>query len=268
MRKEARMTPTQKISEKLTRREMLGLMGMAGAAAAAAACGSSSKPAATATATQSAGAMSTAAAATGTLAASAVSCVVSPTMTVGPYFVDEQLNRSDIRSDPVSGAVKEGAPLRVPITVQSLSGDSCTPVAGAHVDIWHCDASGLYSDVPQNNTVGQKFLRGYQLTDDNGAVEFTTIYPGWYMGRAVHIHIKVRIDPASQQGYEFTSQLFFDPAITQQVFAQAPYSAHGQQDTTNAADNIYQGGGNQMLLKLGPEGQGYVGAINIVMQMS
>jgi protocatechuate 3,4-dioxygenase beta subunit len=257
------MTPPKKITEKLTRREMLGLMGLAGAAAAAAACGTSSKPAATATGTP--GAASTAAGATGT-PASGVSCVVSPTMTVGPYFIDELLNRSDIRSDPASGAVKEGAPLRLAITIQSVRGDSCTPVTGAYVDIWHCDAAGLYSDVPQNNTVGQKFLRGYQLTDENGAVEFTTIYPGWYMGRAVHIHIKVRTDPASQQGYEFTSQLFFDPTITQQVYAQAPYSAHGQQDTTNAADNIYQGGGDQMLLKLGPEGQGYVGAINIDMK--
>jgi protocatechuate 3,4-dioxygenase beta subunit len=259
------MTPPKKITEKLTRREMLGLMGLAGAAAAAAACGTSSKPAATATGTP--GAAATAAAATPT--ASAISCVVSPTMTVGPYFVDEQLNRSDIRADPASGAVKEGAPLRLAITIQSVRGDSCTPVIGAYVDIWHCDAAGLYSDVPQNNTVGQKFLRGYQLTDDNGAVEFTTIYPGWYMGRAVHIHIKVRTNPSGRgavAAYEFTSQLFFDQSVTNQVYTQAPYSAHGQQDTTNDADNIYQGGGNQMLLKLGPEGQGYVGAINIGME--
>ncbi len=89
------------------------------------------------------------------------------------------------------------------------------------------------------------------------------------MGRAVHIHIKVRTNPSGRgavAAYEFTSQLFFDPGVTQQVYAQTPYSAHGQQDTTNAADNIYQGGGNQMLLKLIPEGKGYVDAIDIGME--
>ncbi len=86
---------------------------------------------------------------------------------------------------------------------------------GAIVDIWHCDAAGVYSDAtdPGFNTVGKKFLRGYQVTDANGGVQFTTIYPGWYRGRTVHIHFKVRAKAKSGQSYEFTSQLYFDDAI-------------------------------------------------------
>src|SRR5437667_172656 len=99
------------------------------------------------------------------------------------------LNRSDIRIDPADGSTRPGTLLTLAITVTNV-GSTCTPLAGAHVDIWHCDASGLYSDEQANNTVGKKFLRGYQIADDNGAVNFTTVYPGWYNGRTVHIHVR------------------------------------------------------------------------------
>jgi protocatechuate 3,4-dioxygenase beta subunit len=178
------------------------------------------------------------------------------------------LNRSDIRSDPSDNSVREGVPLRLALTLQAVEGNACTPLRGALVDVWHCDAEGLYSDVQQNNTVGEKFLRGYQLTDDNGSARFTTVYPGWYMSRAVHIHVKVRLDPESQQGYRFTSQLFFDEAVTDQVHAQAPYSDRGTRDTMNETDSIYRDGGNQMLLELTRDGQGYRGTIDIGVQMS
>jgi protocatechuate 3,4-dioxygenase beta subunit len=261
------MTPPRKVTEKVSRREVLGLFGLAGAAAAAAACGSTSSNPAMNTPARTAGATATSATkapATGTAATKAVSCVVSPTMTEGPFFVDEQLNRADIRSDPSNGSVKAGVPLRLAINLQQVSADgACTPLAGAHVDIWHCDAGGLYSDEQANNTVRQKFLRGYQLTDAGGNVEFTTVYPGWYAGRAVHIHVKARAEPTSQQGYQFTSQFFFDDALTDQVFAKAPYNTLGARDTRNANDNIFSGGGSQMVLKTGPEGDGYFGAINI-----
>jgi protocatechuate 3,4-dioxygenase beta subunit len=262
------MTPPRKINERLTRREMLGFMGVASAAAVAAACGSSKELAATATNTPRA--TSTAAAATdiatGTPAANAVSCVISPEMTEGPYFVDEILDRSDIRSDPSTGAVSEGVPLALTINVQDVSDGGCIPLEGAVVDIWHCDAGGLYSDVAQNNTVGQKFLRGYQLTDENGDAHFTTIYPGWYMGRTVHIHVKVRTDPSSESGYEFTSQLFFDDALTDEVFANAPYNSRGERDTRNEDDSIYSGGGAQMLPVLTPTADGYAGTISVGVQ--
>ena len=257
----------KKISEQVTRREMLGLMGLARAAAAAAACGKTNAPVPPYVGTSTPATPGVTSSATGT-PASSVSCVVSPEMVEGPYFVDELLNRADIRSDPGTGAVSEGVPLRLAITVSQVNDAACTPLEGVVVDVWHCDAQGLYSDVAASNTDGQKFLRGYQLADDNGRVEFTTVYPGWYMGRAVHIHAKVRTDPASEQGYEFTSQLFFDEATTQQVYAQAPYSARGEPDTPNASDGIYQGGGSQMLLALSPEGDGYAGTIHIGVQVA
>ncbi len=116
----------------------------------------------------------------------------APSATEGPYWVDENLNRSDIRVDPSTGAVSDGLPLTLSINVQELAAGGCGPLFGAHVDIWHCDAGGVYSDEAANRSVGKKFLRGYQVTDDNGAVQFLTVYPGWYSGRTVHIHVRVR----------------------------------------------------------------------------
>jgi len=191
------------------------------------------------------------------------SCVVTPALTEGPYFVDERLNRSDLRSDPATGIVKAGVPLTLTVRLSQISSaGACTALAGALVDMWHCDAVGLYSDV-SGQTSGQKFLRGYQLTDANGAAQFTTIYPGWYMGRAVHIHFKVRTTPGSGSGLEFTSQMFFDEALTDVVHAQAPYSTRGRRDTTNSSDGIYQGGGSQVLLPLSASGSGYAGTFNV-----
>ena len=160
-------------------------------------------------------------------------CIVSPEQTEGPYFVDEKLNRSDIRVNPGDGSVKEGVPLQLTLRVFQVGSTGCTPLSGAIVDIWHCDALGVYSDVadPRFNTVGSKFLRGYQVTDANGTVQFATIYPGWYQGRTVHIHFKVRMDGTSGQGYEFTSQLYFDDSISDRVEAQPPYASQGQRTT-------------------------------------
>ncbi|MGH7792987.1 MAG: twin-arginine translocation pathway signal protein, partial [Thermodesulfobacteriota bacterium] len=111
-------------------------------------------------------------------------CIVRPEQTEGPYFVDEKLNRSDIRLDPSDGSVKEGVPLQLVFHVSQVSKGGCAPLAGAVVGVWHCDALGVYSDVvdPSFSTVGKKFLRGYQVTDANGTAQFTTIYPGWYQG--------------------------------------------------------------------------------------
>ena len=86
--------------------------------------------------------------------------------------------------------------LTVALSQVAASG-ACTPLANALVDMWHCDALGVYSDVSSQNTLGQRFLRGYQVSDANGQVQFLTIYPGWYAGRAVHIHFKVRTEPAA-----------------------------------------------------------------------
>ncbi len=196
------------------------------------------------------------------------SCVVTPSVTEGPYFVDERLNRSDIRSDPATGAVKAGVPLTLNVRLSQVSSSgTCTALAGALVDLWHCDALGLYSDIGQQRTVGQKSLRGYQVSDANGAVQFTTIYPGWYMGRAVHIHFKVRTNPGGSSGLEFTSQMFFDESLTDTIHAQAPYNSKGRRDTTNTSDGIYQGGGAQLLFPLSASGSGYSGTFNASMRV-
>jgi protocatechuate 3,4-dioxygenase beta subunit len=194
-------------------------------------------------------------------------CLVSPEQTEGPFFVDEKLNRSDIKVDPASGSISSGVPLRLVLQVNQLVNNSCTPLSGATVDVWHCDALGAYSDVRDNaaraagDTRGKKFLRGYQMTDAQGKVEFQTIYPGWYEGRTVHVHYMVRTGLAA--GQEFTSQLFFDEAITDQVHAQSPYSQKGRRDTTNDTDGIFRRGGNDLKLQLSNDADGYLGMYKI-----
>jgi len=142
--------------------------------------------------------------------------VARPAQTEGPYFVEEALNRSDIRVDPSDGSVKPGTPLELTLLIARLGRAGCAPLAGARVDVWHSDHLGVYSDVtdPGGSTVGRKFLRGYQLTDGDGRVRFLTVYPGAYQGRTVHIHFKVRAPQGQRPGYEFTSQLYFDDALT------------------------------------------------------
>ncbi len=198
----------------------------------------------------------------------APSCVVRPQLTEGPYFVDERLNRSDIRSDPSDGTVRPGALLTLTFNVSRISAGACTPLVGAHVDVWQCDALGVYSDVqdPGFNTRGKKFLRGYQVTDNRGVARFTTIYPGWYQGRAVHIHFKIRSAPSASRGLEFTSQLFFDDTLSDRVHARQPYAAKGQRTLRNAGDGIFRQGGSQLILNLTQDGQAYRAVFNIALQ--
>ena len=192
----------------------------------------------------------------------APSCIVKPELTEGPYFVDEKLNRSDIRTDPSDGSVTPGVPLQLAFRVARLGTAGCTAFSGATVDVWHCDAAGAYSDVSANRTVGKKFLRGFQATDANGNVTFTTVYPGWYQGRAVHIHFKIR----TPDGKDFTSQLFFDENMTDKVYAQAPYSTRTGSRMKNTADGIFRQGGDQLLLDVSPAGQGYAATFEIGVQ--
>jgi protocatechuate 3,4-dioxygenase beta subunit len=201
----------------------------------------------------------------------ALDCVVRPELTIGPYFVDEQQNRSDIRSEPSDNSVREGVPLTFNINVASLGENSCTPIQGAQVDVWHCDAQGQYSGVSDQrfDTTGQQFLRGYQRTDAKGAVQFLTIYPGWYSGRAVHIHFTIRTTGANAADYQFTSQFFFDDTLTDQVHAVQPYAGKGQRDTRNDTDNIFNGGGEQLLLNLqGDTTNGYTGTMTIGLDLT
>ena len=185
----------------------------------------------------------------GVEAADSLTCVPStPTVTEGPYWVDEKLFRSDVRTDPSTGVARAGVPLTLTIAVQNLSSSSCSALAGAYVDIWHCDAKGIYSDEAAYNpgggtgnvtTTGQKFLRGYQVTDSNGQVQFATIYPGWYSGRTIHVHVRVRTYSGATVLGNFVSQVFFDESINNTVLAQAAYTRTTARDTTNASDMVY-----------------------------
>jgi protocatechuate 3,4-dioxygenase beta subunit len=250
----------------LSRREVLTLIGATGLVACAPAALNASSPSTAASSAASAAASSAATSAATTGAAVAVpSCIVRPAVTEGPYFVDEKLNRSDVRSDPSNGAVRAGAVFALTFNVAKVSAAACTALANAQVDIWHCDALGVYSDaIDQSfNTKGQKFLRGYQLSDANGKASFTTIYPGWYQGRAVHIHFKIRTTAANGTVSDFTSQLFFDDALNTQVFATAPYSQKGSGWMKNAQDGIYTGGGDKLLLKPTQSGPSFAATFDI-----
>jgi protocatechuate 3,4-dioxygenase beta subunit len=194
------------------------------------------------------------------------SCILRPEQTEGPYFVDERLNRSDIRSDPTDGQIRPGTPLALTLLVSRLSGRECHPLEGAQVDIWHCDALGVYSDVrdPGFSTIGKKFLRGYQMTDPRGEARFLTVYPGWYEGRTVHIHVKIRTATQEKRAYEFTSQIYFADALTDRVHAAAPYATKGRRTERNQDDRIFRRGGDQLILSptLGSDG-GYAGTFAV-----
>lgn len=191
-------------------------------------------------------------------------CVLTASLTEGPFFVDEKLNRSDIRTDPVSGAVSAGIPLALTFNVSRVANSACTPLTGAYLDVWHCDAAGVYSDVSGSS---RKFLRGYQITDANGVAAFTTIYPGWYSGRAVHIHFKLRLFAGATRIYEFTSQFFFDDSLTDSVYTQSPYSSRGSRDVRNANDGIYNSLSSTekagLTLQTSRTSDGYAGIINL-----
>lgn len=201
-------------------------------------------------------------------AAAPATCVARAALTEGPYFVEEKLERSDIRSDPSDGSVKPGAPLRLALRVSRLAAGACAPLPGARVDVWHCDALGVYSDVsdPGGSTVGRKFLRGYQTTDAEGMARFTTIYPGWYPGRAVHIHFKIRAAAPGGRTHEFTSQLFFDEALTDAVHAQAPYAGRGRGRVRNERDGIFRAAGAQLVLAVSPAAPGYAGSFDVALE--
>ena len=255
------------VGQVLSRREALRVLGISSAAFLAA-CAAPEGTATLAPTTASTPVSSTQVVPT---TATVLDCVVRPELTIGPYFVDEQLERSDIRTNSSDRSVSEGIPLTLNINVASVSNNSCTPIEGAQVDIWHCDAQGQYSGVSDrgSDTSGQDFLRGYQLTDVSGAVQFQTIYPGWYSGRAVHIHFTIRTQGADNQDYQFTSQFFFDDTLTDEVHALEPYASKGQRDTRNANDNIYSGGGDQLLLALqGDTTNGYTGSMSIGLDLT
>jgi protocatechuate 3,4-dioxygenase beta subunit len=143
-------------------------------------------------------------------------CFLTPQSIEGPFYLDPQLVREQIAEG------RAGVPLRLDLHV--IDGTSCKPIEGARVDIWHADAQGIYSgvegqgDKQEISTVGQKFLRGTQFTDGQGAVSFKTVYPGWYVGRATHIHFKVILDDRNV----LTGQTYFPDAVNEFIYANIP----------------------------------------------
>ncbi len=172
-------------------------------------------------------------------------CTLTPEETEGPYYFDADKIRSDIRED------REGAELRLAIRVRDS--ESCEALRNAVVDIWHADAGGIYSGF--DSGAGEVFLRGAQVTDADGIVEFTTVYPGWYVGRTPHIHAKVHLDNTTV----LTTQLYFDDAISTAVYdGGSPYKPD-EGRVTNDADGIFD---EALILDLSEEGDGYLGTIS------
>jgi len=193
-------------------------------------------------------------------------CVLTPDLTVGPYFVDEKLDRSDLTADTTDTNVTSGVPLTLKMFIMAYTSSGCSPLSRAQVDVWHADAGGVYSDESSEGTAGQTYLRGYQTTDANGSVIFESIFPGWYSGRTVHIHVLVRtFSTSGTETLEYTTQLFFDPALTLAVMAKAPYNTRGNPDTINSSDDIYN---SETLLSLAAvsSGSGYATSITIGVQ--
>ncbi len=183
------------------------------------------------------------------VASGLVRCVLSPEATEGPYYLDGDKVRRDIREG------RPGVLLTLRTTVLNVS--SCKPIKGAAVDIWHCGADGVYSGTAVQNTESERFLRGIQKTDKNGLATFTTVYPGWYSGRTVHIHVRVALGGSVVH----TGQLYFNDSLTDQVYKRAPYNKRPSREIRNAEDSIYRNGGSRSQLKLAKKGAGYVGTI-------
>lgn len=180
----------------------------------------------------------------------AIACVLSPELTQGPFYVPNEKLRRDITEG------KPGVPLELRLTVADAS--TCKAIKGAAVDVWHADAGGVYSGAIAGKA-GTNFLRGVQRTDASGLALFTSIYPGWYRGRAVHIHVLVHLGG----NVVHTGQLFFRDAFTDAVYRRAPYSARPNRDTRNGADAIYRNGGSRSLLTPKANGSGFRAAITM-----
>jgi protocatechuate 3,4-dioxygenase beta subunit len=176
----------------------------------------------------------------------AATCTQTAEQTEGPFYFDVDRIRSDIRED------REGAPLRLGVRVRDAA--ACEPISNAVVDVWHCDASGGYSGFEGNE--GDTYLRGAQVTNADGIVEFTTIYPGWYPGRTVHIHAKVHIDRQTV----LTTQFYFEDDFSTRVFEDDAYGSAADRDAFNDSDGIYD---PSLKLTLSDEDEGYLGLITL-----
>lgn len=225
-------------NRKIGRRELLGAIGATGAAVAFG-CGSSSGSPTSPTTT------------TTTTTSTNAACAVTPTETIGPYPSLVDLFRSDIREG------KSGTLLALTIKVVNVS-SSCSPVSGANVEIWHVDAAGNYSQYGTQTT--QTYLRGIQTTNSNGEVTFITIYPGWYQGRATHIHAEVTIGGRSVK----VTQIAFPESVNNTVHGSGAYASRGTNPIANSSDGIFADSlSSELVTPVGDSSNGYTAAFQI-----
>lgn len=182
------------------------------------------------------------------------SCPVTPEQTEGPFYFDPQLVRQDITEG------KGGMPLRLRLQIVTAAG--CAPSGGARVDIWHCDAAGVYSGYDQERSAGQRWLRGTQRADADGVATFRTLWPGWYEGRAPHIHVKAWLG----DGREVTSQLYFPDDLSDAVYREAAYAGRSGRRLRNTDDFLFRrAGGTVPIAHMTRGADGYDGALVIAL---
>ena len=236
------------MERRITRRSALGAFGTVSLGALLGACGSEDRDRKVATTDGGSATVEPKTAPAGSLVEkldASAACAQTAEQTEGPYYFDADSIRSDIREG------RPGTPLVLALRVRE--GEACAPVENAIVDIWHCDAGGVYSGFESGE--GERFLRGAQATNEDGIAKFTTIYPGYYQGRTVHIHAKVHLDRQTV----LTTQLYFDDAVSDRVFAAEPYASQGERDQRNDSDGIFD---DSLVLTLERSGKGYLGLMN------
>jgi protocatechuate 3,4-dioxygenase beta subunit len=183
--------------------------------------------------------------------AAAVSCILTPEQTEGPYYLAAEKLRRNI-TDGHAGA-------QMQLRTFVVDATTCRPIKSAAVDVWHADAAGVYSGFGTGAS-SRTFMRGVQRTNTKGLAEFRTVYPGWYQGRTVHIHVKVHVGG----NVVHTGQLYFSDTLTDAVYRRAPYSSRPNRTTRNADDMIFRSGGSRSMLKVKRRSSGlYVATITM-----
>jgi len=225
------------LDKSLSRRQLIGLLGAAGAVAAAR-CGSSDTPTSPSSANT-------------TTTSNNSACVVTPTETEGPFPSLTDLVRSDIREG------KAGTVLTLTIKVVNVN-SACAAVPGVNVEIWHVDAAGNYSQY--GTQTAQTYLRGIQTTNSAGEVTFTTIYPGWYQGRATHIHVEVTQNGVSRK----VTQMAFPESVNNSVYGTGVYASRGSNPMSNLSDGIFADSlSSELVTPTGSAASGYAATFQV-----
>lgn len=183
------------------------------------------------------------------------SCPLTPRQTEGPFYFEPRLVRRDIREG------RPGVPLR--LRLQVVRAVDCAAEGRARVDVWHCDSAGAYSGYDSERTAGEAWLRGTQMTDAEGVVAFETLFPGWYSGRATHIHCKAW----TSDGREIASQIYFPDALSGRIHSESPYAGRRGRRVLNGEDGLFRSAGGAVpLATMVRSAAGYDGAIVLALR--